>query len=204
MRKNKDISIKLPDEKDLPVDSSSFFKWLFFFFKPYLKVFSIFLGLRALRYTVLLLLPLVVGLSINAFEDGWAFDDPEKLIVLIGSYMVIYGLALFSMLFMFYESSAQDQMIRAMTLFSIKHMNQLPLSWHENQGSGGKLQRVMTARNAIKQLFNMYKWFLVPFLGSIFAITLSVFIMKAPPWFLLLYLGFMVSYCLVGWIVAKP
>ena len=188
----------------MPVKSSSFLKWMGFFMRPYARNFAVFLSLRVIRYTILLMLPLIIGKTINGFEQGWAFEHPDHLIFMVGGYMVLYGIALFSMILFFHESAAQDRMIRAMTLFSIRHMNKLPLRWHEEQGSGGKLQRVMTARNAIKQLFNMYKWYMVPFTGSLIAIVLSVSIMQAPWWILLLYLGFILSFGTVGYFVAKP
>ncbi len=196
--------IILPPDETLPAASSSFIRWLIFFLRPYGKTLALFGALRVARYTVLSMLPLAIGLTIKAFEDGWAYETPEKLFWIIGSYMALYGLCLFSMLFFIHESSAQDRSIRGMTLFSIRHMNALSLNWHEAQGSGGKLQRVMTARNSLKQLFDMYKWTVIPFTSSILAISISLLAIEAPLFFLLLFAGFIISFGYVGWHVAKP
>lgn len=196
--------ILLPAPEDMPRDSNGFFRWLGFFLKPYARTLLLFFGIRVFRYAVLYVLPLAIGLVIKAFETGWAFDHPQQLILGVGAYMALYLVTLFSIGIFIGESTAQDKMIRGMTMFSIRHINSLPLDWHESQGSGGKLQRVMTARSSLKGLIDIYKWSIVPFIGAILAIGFSVAVMEAPAWFMLLYLGFSASFIGVAFYVARP
>ncbi len=195
--------IILPDPAALPQHSDKFLRWMWFFLSPYRRTFAVFFGFRVLRYTVLSLVPLMIGMMINAFESGWGFEHPQRLIMLTGTFLLLYGAANMTIFLFIREARMEDRMVRGMTLFSVRHMNALPLTWHESQGSGGKLQRVMTARNSIKQIYAVYKWSLVPFIGGIIAIFLSIFMMGAPLFYLALYAGFIVSFALAAWWAAR-
>lgn len=196
--------IILPAPQDMPRGSDNFFRWLSFFLKPYAATLLLFLAIRIFRYTVLFVLPLAIGLVIKAFETGWAYDHPSQLALAVSAYMALYCLTLFSIGVFIRESAAQDRMIRGMTMFSIRHINSLPLDWHEAQGSGGKLQRVMTARSSLKGLIDIYKWSIVPFIGAMLAIGFSVAVLDAPSWFMLLYIGFAASFIGVAFYIARP
>lgn len=187
----------------MPVGSSNFFKWAWFFLEPYRKTFILFFSFRVVRYTVLSLTPLIIGYIINAFENGWAFQHPQKLFSIVAGYLILCAAANLSILLFLTEAKMEDRAIRGLTLFSVRHMNGLPLSWHESQGSGGKLQRVMTARSSMKQMYAIYKWSLIPFLGGIIAIFLSIAMMKAPFFFLLMYAGFIVTFLAAGIYTAR-
>jgi ATP-binding cassette subfamily B protein len=199
-----DQPIVFPDPAQMPVHSSSAFRWIWFFVKPYHRTLLFFLVLRVLRYAFVFSMPLMIGKTINAFETGWGFTHGRELALYIAAYMAVYALCMFSIRVFFFESAAQDRMMRAMTMFSIRHMNSLPLSWHEEQGSGGKLQRVMTARNCFKGLFDIYKWSLVPFAGGMIAILVSIAVMHAPWWYLLLYASFSATFCWTALYTARP
>lgn len=196
--------ILLPEAGDMPVQSDSLWRWLGFFLKPYWKTFAVFLGFRIVRYTLIAMMPFMIGFTINAFEKGWGFEEPVKLGLIVGAYLAAFGGCLLSILLFAREAGAEDRLIRSMTLFSVRHMNALPLTWHEAQGSGGKLQRVMTARSSIKQIYNIYKWTAVPFTASVAAIVLSIVMIDAPAGFLGLYAGFIASFFAVAAIMARP
>lgn len=195
--------IILPDPTAMPRHSDKFLRWMWFFLSPYKRTFAAFFGFRVLRYTVLSLVPLMIGLIINAFENGWAFDHPQQLALMVVGFLLLYGVANMTIFLFIREARMEDRMVRGMTLFSVRHMNALPLNWHESQGSGGKLQRVMTARSSIKQIYAVYKWSLVPFIGGIVAIFLSVLMMGAPIFYLALYGGFIISFALAAWWAAR-
>lgn len=197
-------TILLPDPIRMPVRSNSLWPWLWFFLYPYRKTFTAFFSFRVLRYTIMSMMPLIIGYVINAFEDGWAFKDPQKLVLIVGGFLLLNGIANLSILFFITEAKMEDRLVRGMTLFGIRHMNALPLPWHEAQGSGSKLQRVMTARTSMQQLYGIYKWSMVPFASGIFAIILSVVMLKAPPFFFLLFAGFIVSFLIGAYYTAKP
>lgn len=197
-------NIILPPASNMPVESSSFFRWIGFFLSPYKATFITFFSFRVVRYTILSMLPLMMGLIINGFEKGWAFAEPEKLVLMIAVFLCLYGAALASISLFFFEARAEDKTVRGLTLFSVGHMNALPLTWHEAQGSGSKLQRIMQARSSLKQLFMIYKWSVVPFIGSALAIFISIAMMDAPHFFFLMFAGFVGTFFAAAWWTAKP
>lgn len=201
---NNEHDIRLPDAAKMPSGSSSFLRWIWYFLAPYKATFLTFSVIRAVRFIILSLLPLAIGKTIDAFDKGWAFEDPWKIILFMAGYMAMYGAALLSIRVFARESAMQDRLIRGMTLFSIAHMNKLPLHWHEAQGSGGKMQRIMTARNSIKQLYNIYKWTVIPFVGSLIGIVASVIAIDAPFYFMLMYIGFGMTFFAAAWATGRP
>lgn len=196
--------IRLPDTTRMPTGSDSFLRWLHFFLAPYIAIFLTFTAIRVVRFIILALLPLAIGTAIDAFDSGRAFDNPRETIGIMAGYMLLYGAALLSIRVFARESAMQDRMIRGMTLFSIAHMNKLPLAWHEAQGSGGKMQRIMTARNSVKQLYNIYKWTVIPFAGTMIGICASVVMIKAPLYFVFLYIGFTMTFFAAAWRTGRP
>ena len=84
----------------------------------------------------------------------------------------------------------------------------LSIDWHELSGTGSKMQRVMTARKSIENLFNTLFWdgtmIVAMFLGAV----LSFKIMDIPFYYALIFMGFVVSYLIVsfttGLWVLKP
>jgi ATP-binding cassette subfamily B protein len=191
------------DPARMPVRSESLVRWVGFFLYPYWKIFAGFLIFRIARYTVIAMVPFMIGYKIKAFETGMAHDDPQRLFTVLAAYMTLYGVALMSIFLFVAEARAEDRMVRGMTLFSVRHMNALPLAWHEAQGSGGKLQRAMTARASMKQMYNIYKWTAVPFTAGLLSIVLSVAMLDAPWFFLLLYAGFIATFIATGLFMAR-
>ena len=88
-----DDKIILPDPAMMPRHSDKFLRWMWFFLSPYKRTFAIFFGFRVLRYTVLSLVPLMIGLIINSFENGWAFAHPQKLGIMVVAFLLLYGIA---------------------------------------------------------------------------------------------------------------
>ncbi|MDB5491026.1 MAG: putative transporter ATP-binding protein [Micavibrio sp.] len=197
-------TIILPPVEKMPVESNSFFRWIGFFLSPYRATFWGFLSFRVFRYTLISLVPLMIGLLINGFEKGWAYSDPHKLVAMTAGFLIIYTLTQLSIIVFIREAKMEDRVIRGLTLFSIRHINALPLTWHESQGSGSKLQRVMQARNSLKQIYMVYKWSAVPFVASLGAIALSIHAMDVPGFFYWLFTGFTASFLVVGYYSARP
>jgi|GEM_PF-5484714 len=193
----------LPRAENMPAGSSSFLRWLWFFIAPHKRTFGIFSLIRLIRFTVLATLPLAIGRTINAFESGWGFDHPQQLIMYLCAYFALYTFCLLFVFIFYKESTTEDRMIRGMTLFSVQHMNALPLHWHEAQGSGGKLQRVMTARKSLQQLYRLYKWYIVPFIGTMVGVFISILMIDLPSWFILIFGGFTLSFFATAWLMAR-
>lgn len=193
----------LPDADKMPAGSRSLARWLWFFLEPYKKVIAAYTAFRLLRFTYLATLPLAIGKTIDAFETGWAFGHAREITILLSIYFAIYAFFLLTISIFYGESATEDRIIRGLTLFSVKHMNGLSLHWHETQGSGGKLQRIMTARGGLKQLYRLYKWYLVPFISALIGIVISIFMINAPFWFIFLYAGFVINFFAAAWILAR-
>ncbi|HEY8191979.1 MAG TPA: ABC transporter ATP-binding protein [Alphaproteobacteria bacterium] len=203
MDKNLDPGFKLPRAEDMPAGSKSFLRWLWFFIAPYKRTAGFFALVRLVRFTYLGTLPLAIGRVINAFESGWAFEHPQQMLLAMIGYFAVYTVFSLTIWVFYAESIAEDRMIRGLTLYSVKHMNALPLQWHEAQGSGGKLQRVMTARASLKHLYRLYKWYVMPFLGTVTAVVISLALIDAPGWFMLLFAGMVVSFFAAAWLLAR-
>lgn len=196
-------SFNLPRAEDMPAGSRSFLRWLWFFLAPYKRMLAFYAGYRMVRFTYLSTLPLAIGRTINAFETGWAFDHPQQMLLFLIAYFTVYTGFLLTVAIFHPESVMEDRMIRGLTLYSVKHINALPLQWHEDQGSGGKLQRVMTARASLKQLYRLYKWQIMPFLGTLAAVIASVLMIDTPAWFILFFAGMVASFFAVAWLLSR-
>ena len=188
----------------MPRANAPFLHWLWFFVRPYRSTVIKFSIFRVSRNAIMAMLPFVVGRVINAFQTGWAFVHPERFAVILMAAMTLYTLALMSIILFGYESRVEDRMIRGMRLYAIRHLNRLPLDWHEAQGSGGQLQRVMTARAGLERLSRIYRWNILPFFGVVAATIFSVIASHAPFWLLLLYIGLMITYPTVAYLAARP
>jgi hypothetical protein len=79
--------IILPDPADMPAQSASAFRWIWFFVRPYAPTLIFYFIMRILRYAVLFLLPLAIGQTINAFETGWGFTHQKDLLTYAAAYM---------------------------------------------------------------------------------------------------------------------
>jgi ABC-type multidrug transport system fused ATPase/permease subunit len=190
--------IYLPNEQDMPIHSKNLLRWCYFFIKPYAAVFWGFLGFRAIRYTIMSLFPLLTGIVINAFSDGSAYENPVAFITKISFFLLIYFLASISVYFQAAENAMMDRITRGLTLFSLQHLNTLPLSWHEEQGSGGKMQRIMTARKSLNGLHQIYKWAIVPFVGIFIGVMISIITVDAPFYYVGIFILFLASYVTIA------
>jgi len=198
--KNKII---LPDEKKAPVHTGNILLWIWYFLSPYKKTVISFSLFRLFRYTYLSLFPIAVGIVIDALEQGTIQENPEPYFIGMTIYMVIFALLLFNIVFI-PEMRQYEKSIRALTIFSVNHINKLSLDWHEKQGSGGKLQRIMTARTGVQELLRFYRWDLFPFIGDMTAITISLFILEIPFYYFFLFLGFASTYIWASWFFSRP
>jgi len=196
--------IRLPRKEDMPVSSDSLIRWLLFFCKPYNHVIVPFVLYRLFRFTVMALVPLVIGIIINAFGTGEIRADPLPYIGLMVGYFGIYAVLLSTLQVFYYEANAFEKISRAMTLFGMDHITGLPLEWHEREGSGGKLQRIMTARNSFSDLERNFRWVMMPIAGGLVGVTISVITLNAPWFYFLMYMGFAASYVGASWWMGRP
>ena len=103
-----------------------------------------------------------IGLTIKAFEDGWAYETPEKLAWIIGGYMALYGLCLFSMLFFTFGLQAwfSDQVRTAVNTSLQVAQAYLDYLYSEDELGewAGPLRELAEGAEEVYVLFNNNRW----------------------------------------------
>lgn len=193
----------MPPADKAPRHTGNILAWMWYFLAPYKNLVIGFSIYRLIRESYFAMLPLIIGFVINALENGTAQANPTFFIGGLALYMVFFAAFLFNMVFIF-EVQRYEKAIRALTIFSINHLNKLSINWHEQQGSGGKLQRVMTARVGFQELSRFYRWDFFMITGQVSAITISVFFMDMPWYYFFFYIGFITSFLGASYYFAKP
>lgn len=179
MFKAKNHEIQLPPEDKAPLHTGNIFVWMWYFLLPYKKLVIGFTTYRLIRYTVISLFPLVTGYLIDALNSGAAQENYAPYALILGGYALLFTAFMFNMIFI-PEVAAYEKAARGLTLYGIKHLNKLSLNWHEKEGSGGKLQRVMTGRKGFQEFTRYIRWDAFPLVGDIFAITITIMITDIP------------------------
>ena len=194
--------ITLPPADKAPVNTNNIFKWIWYFLLPYKKTVIGFGLFRAVRYTAFSMFPLVAGYVIDGLTSGAAMENAQHYVMLIAGYGVIFMFFLMNIFFI-PEIAVFEKAARGMTLYSIRHLNRLSLNWHEKQGSGGKLQRVMTGRKGFQEFTRHIRWDFFPLVGDVCAITLTIIIADLPILYLPLFGCFIGSYLFCSWFFAR-
>jgi len=194
--------IILPPADKAPTHTQNILPWIWYFLSPYKVGIIGFYIFRVFRYTIQSLPPIVIGYVINGLETGVAHENPQHFWTILGVFGALYIISLYNIIHV-PESAMYEKAVRGMTLYSIRHLNFLSLNWHEKEGSGGKLQRVMTGRRGFQDLMRHLRWDFMPLIGNIIAIIISYNVMDLPLFFLPLYLAFIASFLLSTWYFAR-
>jgi ATP-binding cassette subfamily B protein len=194
--------IILPPMNKAPTHTQNILPWIWYFLSPYKLGIIGFYIFRVFRYTIQSLPPIVIGYVINGLETGIAQENPQHFWTILGVFGVLYLISLYNIIHVA-ESAMYEKAIRGMTLYGIRQLNRLSLNWHEKEGSGGKLQRVMTGRKGLQDLTRHIRWDFMPLIGNIVAIIISYIFMDLPLIFLPFYLAFIATYLLSTWYFAR-
>lgn len=201
--KQENIDFSVENYGKLPRKNANFLQWLWFFIRPYKIPFILHSLNRFARFLFISLQPFVIGKIIDAVQSGSALVDPWAVwlwIIILG---VISSIVYLMLLFGIHESKTMGKIYRGMTLYSVEHLMQLSLSWHEAEGSGGKMQRIMTARESIKRLLELYFYYYIIFAGSFAAVVVSVLLLDAPLFMIGLFIAFIASYFTVAMVMRR-
>ena len=152
------LNIKQYKIKELPYSSNSLLKWIWYFVKPFKKRFFILSINRIVWSALFLSAPVIVSLLID-FVNSADFELNSNK----GYYYLFYIFILFSIwnlsaYFRKYETFFRDELKRKLTIFSTIHNLNLPLSWHENQWTWNKMQRIIKARDSFYGLLSLFFW----------------------------------------------
>ena len=202
-QKTPNNTIIMPPAHKAPLHTGNILAWMWYFLSPYKKIVIGFSFFRFCRSSYLAMLPLIIGYVINSLENGTAQANPQIFFVGLIVYMIFFAAFMFNLVLM-PEVKVFEKSIRALTIYSIKHLNSLSIEWHEKQGSGGKLQRVMTARTGFQELARFYRWDLFPMIGQITAVTASIIFMNIPVYYFIFYVLFIGSYIATSYYFARP
>ena len=166
-------SIILPPADKAPKHTGNIFAWMWYFLLPYKKLVIGFTIYRLVRYTIISLFPLVTGYLIDGLNSGAAQENYMPYAFILAGYGTLFTFFMFNIIFI-PEVSAFEKASRGLTLYGIKHLNKLSLNWHEKEGSGGKLQRVMTGRKGFQEFTRYVRWDAFPLIGDIVAVTITI------------------------------
>lgn len=198
----KNHEITLPPTDKAPLHTSNIFTWMWYFLLPYKRLVIGFTAYRVVRYTFISLFPLVTGLIIDALTNGSAQENFMPYAILLGGYALIFTAFMYNLIFV-PEIAVFEKASRGLTLYGIRHLNKLSLNWHEKEGSGGKLQRIMTGRKGFQEFTRYVRWDAFPLVGDVVAITITIIIADLPLVYLPLFLAFAGSYIFSSWFFAR-
>lgn len=196
--------IILPLKDKAPIHTGNIITWIWYFLSPYKRTVTPFLVIRFIRTVILGVIPVVIGIIIDALNDGRAIQNPAFYAFILFGFLGIYTISMAGNFIFQNEVRVYEKAARALTLYSINHLNSLSLNWHEHQGSGGKLQRVMTGRKGFQELTRHFRWDFFGVIGRIAAIAISVPFMDVPLYFIPLYMIFLISYVSTSWYLGRP
>lgn len=197
-------TITLPDKAKAPVHTGNILVWMWYFLSPYKGTIIGFWIFRLIRYTIFGLIPIVIGYIIDGFESGALQADPTHYAWILFGFMGVYLAVLTPNIVFTQEVRVYEKAARALTLFSISHINSLPLEWHERNESGKKLQRVMSGRRGLQELTRHLRWDIFALIGQVVAIGVSFFMVDMPGYYLGLYILFAAMYGSASWYFARP
>lgn len=198
--KNHDIT--LPPADKAPLHTSNIFAWMWYFLLPYKRLVIGFTFYRVVRSTFMSLFPLVTGLLVDALTNGSAQENFIPYAILLGGYALIFIILMYNIFFI-PEIAAFEKVARGLTLYGIGHLNKLSLNWHEKEGSGGKLQRIMTGRKGFQEFTRYLRWDAIPLVGNLTAISITIFIADLPFIYLPIFFAFAGSYIFSSWFFAR-
>ncbi len=199
---NKNTIAQLDPEK-APYHTRNLWHWMAYFLSPYKKIAIAYAILRPIRSTFISMGPLFVGFMIQSLENGTAQSEENLFLSLIVIFGIMFFLCMIIDIFT-PEVRAYSKAARNLALFGIDHLSKLSLNWHENQGSGKKIQRVMNARTGFTELTGFIRWDIIPLLGDVGAIIASFYIMDIPSHFAPYYAGLIISYISLSWYFSRP
>lgn len=191
------LDISIYKKEELPYNSKSLLKWMWYFIKPFKKRFLLLSLNRLICAASFLLIPFFINLLIEYIS--WPNFELDK------NFSYYYLLAIFIIFVIWnilvylrkYEIFFRDEVKRKLTIFSTIQNLDLPLNWHENQWTWNKMQRILKAREAFKWLLNLFFSSILQQTWRILMI-ITVLLVSAP-----LYISFIfIIYALLFFLIA--
>ena len=185
---------ELPTYKTPPPYGGTTLDWCKFFLRPHRWPLTLWFIQSMLRQGGFRTHPFFLGVVIGMVESGRAADDPAALAGWIGIYLGLLALLFLAIVFYIPVGTRIDRISKEVALYGFQHYLRLPESWHEENASGEKLQRLTGARQYVFEILEHSYWHIVTIPAVAIVITASLTILGAPPYYLALYLGYITTY----------
>lgn len=190
--------IELPDYKTPPPYGGSVLAWWGFFLRPHTWWLVLWYGVSITRRVIFGSHAFFLGVAIGMIESGAAKENTDALVSWFILYGVIHAAAYLAIAVIVPAGSLMDIIAKQVALFGFEHYLKLPESWHEEKASGEKLTRLTTARKSVNELMHTFFWNVTELPGLIVVIVLSMMALGAPYYYVLLYMGFVTSFLVIG------
>lgn len=187
-------SIKNLDIESMPDIKASIIFWIAYFLSPYKKILLPFLFFRTIRFTIIFSFPAFVGLTIDGiikYQNGF-FSSEIFYFSLI--YLFCYTLLLATPFLFIYESMSYENANRSLSLLGISLLNTASTDWHLQNSNGKKVDYIEGARSALNDLMILFRWQLVPLVGTILSSFVLIFIFDGPLYYVLIFIAFTASF----------
>ncbi|MDD4151001.1 MAG: ABC transporter ATP-binding protein [Candidatus Gracilibacteria bacterium] len=150
------LDTKYYDDKQMPLESNSLLKWMWFFVSPFKTKFFLFSINRIIFFSSFAISPFFITKLIDFIGSSDFKTNPNI------AYNYIIGIGLFILFsacigyLRKYEQMFYDKLKRIFSIFAMSHTMNIQLSWHENQATGNKIQKIFKSRDSLKDLLRLF------------------------------------------------
>ncbi len=190
-----DHRITLPEYSTAPPTGKSAWAWFRFFLKPNQAEYNFCLLFNLIRQTFFRSQPFFLGILVGWVESGSLAENPMLAVIWMAIYAVTSFLAYCSIIYLLPKAGiVMDKLSKHVSLYGFQHYLNLSESWHENRASGEKLQRLLKARDTSFVLLENILWHLIQFPAIALSVFLSVIILDAGWYYIILFYAMISSY----------
>jgi ATP-binding cassette subfamily B protein len=194
--------LSIPSPKDAP-RTNKVLAWVWFFSKPHKWELGGYGLMQILRQILFMSSTLFITKIAEIYESGRVLDQPYLPYYILGSFLVLALLCYALWPLILRRISINDKTSREFSMYAILHYMGMSLSWHELSGSGGKMQRITTARSGLFELFQSFFWDGTEFLAIFVSVLIAVYFMDMPIYFIVPIYGYIISYLWVSYITGN-
>lgn len=164
------LDTKYYDDKQMPLESNSLLKWMWFFVSPFKTKFFLFSINRIIFFSSFAISPFFITKLIDFIGSSDFKTNPN----IAYNYIIwIWLFILFSACIGYlrkYEQMFYDKLKRIFSIFAMSHTMNIQLSWHENQATWNKIQKIFKSRDSLKDLLRLFYWEWLRFIVNIVVI----------------------------------
>lgn len=177
-----------------PIHSKSFFRWAYYFLHPYRWQLLGMYCFQITRATFFVMTAFFLSLFIAYFEQGQSTQSYEALWSFFKIYAVILMLACLSIYVGVIFTHYKDRVMRFFSIAALRHLANLPVSWHEVNVSGNQMQRILRGREGFDIMMRHVYFVGAPFIASFIGTAIAVQASDAPFYFIPFYVLFLLTY----------